>query len=80
MVQHVERKAISPGTKNCPEQPTLTYYSHLSVPCIESGESPLDSRESIFRLTGNRRTHYASRGEHRSTPDWSRFAFSRVER
>jgi hypothetical protein len=51
MVRHVERKAISPGTKKS-AQPTLA-YSQLSVPCIESGESPLDSRESIFRLPGN---------------------------
>jgi hypothetical protein len=40
MVRHVERKAIFHGTK---KSPTLT-YSQLSVPCVESGESPLDSR------------------------------------
>jgi hypothetical protein len=53
MVRHVERKAISPGTKN--PLHSLHYhdytYSQLSVPCVESGESPLDSRESYFLIT-----------------------------
>jgi hypothetical protein len=55
MVRHVERKAISPDTKKSPAQPHYYdyTYSQLSVPCVESGESPLDSRESIFRLPGN---------------------------
>jgi hypothetical protein len=39
--------------KKSPAQPTVHLFSVVSPLCRESGESPLDSRESIFRLPGN---------------------------
>jgi hypothetical protein len=58
--------------KKSPAQPT----SQLSVLCVESGESPLDSRESIFRLPGNHINISHTRVECRSI---HKFGYARLE-